>query len=72
MFTKRYDFCIRNDKVLIFTRLLGEYGLRFKIGKKSKDEIGYRRVAVYGGPFKMARLFNAVHICMLAELNIYV
>lgn len=71
MFTKRHDFCIKSDKVLVFTRLLGEYGLKFKIGKKFEDRLEYRRVVVYGGPLKMKKLFNALHICALANQNFY-
>ena len=39
MFTKRHDFCIKSDKVLVFTRLLGEYGLKFKIGKSLRTDL---------------------------------
>lgn len=72
MFTKRRDFYIRNDKVISFVKLLGEYGLKFKVGRMTTEHnLKYRRIVVYGGPWKMAKLFNAVHICMLANRNFY-
>lgn len=78
MFTKRYDFNIKKSQVVTFVRLLGEYGLKFRMGKEFYDinfkddpKYRYRRFNVYATRWQMIKLLNAVRVLRLVNCNLY-
>ena len=78
MFTKRYDFNIRRSQTATFIRLLGEYGLKFKMSREhydtdfeDKPEYRYRRFNVYATRWQMIKLLDAVRILRLVNCNLY-
>lgn len=78
MFTKRYDFNIKKSQVVTFVRLLGEYGLKFRMGKEFYDinfkddpKYRYRRFNVYATRWQMIKLLDAVRVLRLVNRNLY-
>ena len=80
LFTKKEEFTIRNDKAVSMVRLMGEFGLKFRVGDiferysggtewdQTKDN--YRKFIIYGTKRKLRKFHYAVHILKLVNYEL--
>ena len=78
MFIKKREFTVKNEHSVEFIKLLGEFGLRFRIGdKRNVDDWDgnpvstFRVFSVYGTKHKLAKIDYVLHILALLNYNLF-
>ena len=78
MFVRKREFTIKDENATNFVRLLGEFGLRFRIGdRRTVDDWDgnptstFRVFSVYGTKHKLAKIDYVLHILALLNCNIF-
>lgn len=78
MCTKKRDFLVRSENAVNFVRLMGEFGLKFRVSdiedyvsEWDNDKTRIRSFTVYGNKRQMAKLDYVLHILALVNYNLF-